>query len=263
MRRAASLMMLMSLLSAPVGAESIDAFIGEWAGRISGIPVELSISQSAGVPEATASFNRGPAETFRFLGFKDAIPGLYFWREADKAAICLFFERKGLWMAYFEKDTVRKVPLSGLTSALPAAVGLAVKPAKSCSEISQCPSFSEVYRADKVFRDQLLRALRSAQVPKPDWLTNGLAAPMVPLVIGRTSYLIGSVCEPHNCPHQLNVLYSAEQQRVVGQYVPDAGPERWLGSPTPTERKLISESRDAGSSLRVRMEQSSLPVVIE
>lgn len=263
MSRVAAFLAFLAVLTTPARGSSVDAFIGTWTGEISGIPLVLNISGSDAAPQATASFNRGPTETFRYLGYKDAIPGLYFWREADKAAVCLFFDRKGLWMAYFERDSVRRVPLRRSAAAQPSAPAPTAKPATSCTKISECPSFADVYRTDTMFRDRLLLALRSAQIPKPTWLTNGLATSMVPLLMGDTNYLFGSVCEPHNCPHKITVLYSAAQQRLVGQYVPDTGLERWFGSPTSTEQKLINESHDGGSSFRIRMEQGLLPVVIE
>jgi hypothetical protein len=263
MSRIAYLLAFISVLVTPARGSSIDAFIGTWTGQISGIPVALTIAESIVAPEATATFNHGPAETLRYLGYKDAIPGLYFWREADKAAVCLFIERKGLWMAYFERDSVRKVALHRSTTALAPTRSAAAKPATSCTIISECRSFSDVYRSDEIFRDGLSRALRSAQIAKPSWLASGLGFSMVPLLINGHEYLIGGACEPHNCPHQINVLYSAKSQRLVGHYAPDVGAERWFGAPTARERELINAQRDAGSSLRARMEQGSLPVIIE
>jgi hypothetical protein len=88
-------------------------FVGEWMGSLSGLPIVLEIFENDGVLNATAWIN-GVKQNLEYLGFKTSIPGPYFWRESDKASICLFFENGRLKLAYFEKDTVRKITLTAI-----------------------------------------------------------------------------------------------------------------------------------------------------
>jgi hypothetical protein len=85
-------------------------FTGRWTGQLSGLPLTLDIFENEGLLNATAWIN-GTKQNFEYLGFKPSFVGHYFWREGDKAAVCLYFEAGGLVMTYFEKDNLRKVSL--------------------------------------------------------------------------------------------------------------------------------------------------------
>jgi len=93
-------------------------FTGQWSGVLPGLLVPMSetsvtldIFENDGLLNATTWFG-GVKQNLEYLGFKPSIKGTYFWREADKACICLFFENDRLIMAYFERDSVRRVVLS-------------------------------------------------------------------------------------------------------------------------------------------------------
>ncbi len=83
---------------------------GTYRGSMSGLDVRVELFEKHGEPNGTIWFN-GERENLSFLGYKPSIQGLYFWRPADKAAICIYRENGVAYMTYFEKDNVRKVVL--------------------------------------------------------------------------------------------------------------------------------------------------------
>jgi len=91
-------------------AQSEKNFIGTWHGNMSGLDVKVKIFSEYDQINGNISFD-GKNENLNYLGYKKSIPGIYFWRPSDKACICFFFEDGQLIMAYFEKDSVRRVQL--------------------------------------------------------------------------------------------------------------------------------------------------------
>lgn len=103
------LMLPVSIANAQTTNELLP-FTGQWSGQLSGTTVTLDIFENNGLLNATTWFG-GVKQNLEYLGFKSSL-GPYFWREADKACICLFFEAGQLTMTYFEADSVRKIILS-------------------------------------------------------------------------------------------------------------------------------------------------------
>ena len=96
-----------------VNAESITnlrQFTGHWTGQLNQTTVDLQIFVSDNSLNATAKFDKNRTN-LEYLGFKSSFSGVYFWREGDKAPLCLFFENGQLNMTYFEKDNIRKTVL--------------------------------------------------------------------------------------------------------------------------------------------------------
>jgi hypothetical protein len=102
---------LLALLAPGMAAAQTSGFTGLWTGQLSGVTVTLEVFDNEGLLNATTWFG-GVKQNLEYLGYKASFNGHYFWREGDKAAVCLYFEGSTLVMTYFEKDIVRKVTLS-------------------------------------------------------------------------------------------------------------------------------------------------------
>ena len=108
MKKHLKITMLFLFLSVLAFSQSEKKFIGTWKGNMSGLPVEIKVFSEYNQINGSISFS-GKPENLNYLGYKNTIPGIYFWRPSDKACICLYFEGDQLIMTYFEKDSVRKV----------------------------------------------------------------------------------------------------------------------------------------------------------
>ena len=90
----------------------------------------------------------------------------------------------------------------------------------------------------------------------PEWVINltGTAPPMRALSEDGDQYLVGALCEPHDCASQrLYVAFSWDKQQAYGLYVQvpgnlpaDRAPSRhasyrWLGEPDEGMRQLLDE----------------------
>jgi hypothetical protein len=134
------------------------------------------------------------------------------------------------------------------------AKNISTKDALACVESSKCAYFFDVYAGDKQLRQQLNKAFKTAGIPAPRWLGKGTSTPMTPIILAQKTYLLGSVCQPHNCPHSVSVLYSPEQKRVVAQYKPETGHPKWLGEPSAAEQQIITEFETADSPLQKKLD---------
>lgn len=90
----------------------------------------------------------------------------------------------------------------------------------------------------------------------PDWVMNlsGISTPMLALESDDDRFLVGQLCETHNCFNQrLYVAFDWDRDNAYGLYVqvPDNLPQdrapsehaslRWLGEPDEEVRRLLEE----------------------
>lgn len=138
-----------------------------------------------------------------------------------------------------------------------------LKKALHCKQQLKCVYFGELYAGDAPFRHALHAALRDGGVSAPRWLGKGVMTPMLPLRVGGDDYLLGSVCEPHNCPHQLRVLYQPGKRQLLARYSMDDGSERWFGQPSAQQKALLQDEYDPNSPLKGKLTGSTLlPLVL-
>ncbi|MFC7419702.1 Ivy family c-type lysozyme inhibitor [Iodobacter arcticus] len=167
-------------------------------------------------------------------------------------------------MQWISRISISSTLLAALFIPLSAqAKNISTKDALACVESSKCAYFFDVYAGDKQLRQQLNKAFKIAGIPAPRWLGNGTSTPMTPIILAQKTYLLGSVCQPHNCPHSISILYSPEQKRVVAQYQPKTGTPKWLGEPSAAEQQILNEFETANSPLQKKLDShSKLPIII-
>jgi hypothetical protein len=102
--------LLVSATAFSAAETRLSEFEGNWNGMMSGLSVKLNLFVEKGEMNGTIVID-GKKENLNCLGIKDSISAVYFWRPADKACICLYLDNGQLEMAYFEKDSVRKISL--------------------------------------------------------------------------------------------------------------------------------------------------------
>ncbi len=137
--------------------------------------------------------------------------------------------------------------------------------AEQCSSVSTCAYFSDVYSGTPRLQYALSAAFRAARIVQPQWIKNGTNTPMSPVLIEGKIYLLGSVCEPHNCPHQVVVLYAASDGELVAAYDNGQGKQVYLGNPSEKQKRALSDYRSGSSKLRRLLDSrnSPLPVPID
>lgn len=136
--------------------------------------------------------------------------------------------------------------------------------ALQCRVQAQCAYFGAVYDGDPVFRRAIRQLFRAHRMVMPAWVEAGVMTPLLPLRINGVNYLYGSVCEPHNCPHQLRVLYAPKQKKLVARYDRDDDTFEWLGAPTALQQSVLLGEGDEASPLYQRMDDNTpLPLVVE
>ena len=135
--------------------------------------------------------------------------------------------------------------------------------ALQCKQQPQCAYFGDVYAADRGFRNAVQAVFRGSGGKAPAWVGNGVSTPLLPLKAGREDYLRGWVCEPHNCPHQLLVLYAPKRMQLVARYTRDDGSVQWLGRPNARQQALLQDENAAGSPLYGKLGDSTpLPLLL-
>lgn len=145
-----------------------------------------------------------------------------------------------------------------------SAKNVTAETADLCSKVSECVDFYDVYNGDSVFRNALIEAYKNSGINKLSWFEAGTHSSLYPIVINGVSYLIGGFCEPHNCPHAVDVLYQLDQKRAVGRYQTDSGKSIWFGMPTPTEYKVIlNYNSDSPLRKAIQNSNSELPFFYE
>ena len=117
------------------------------------------------------------------------------------------------------------------------------------NERKNCPYIFDVLRDDKVFRENLSSILRKAKITVTDWLISGGVNGGFDLIkIGNKTYLETSNCQPHNCPHHINILLEIEGfasggGRLLAAYFTDNTIEPiWLNSPSLDEKRTLIAS---------------------
>lgn len=143
------------------------------------------------------------------------------------------------------------------------ASGKTAEQALRCRQMPACVYLGEAYQGDRALRAAMQAAFRGSQLTPPAWLGKGVTTPLVPLQVGREPYLRAMVCEPHNCPHQLLVLYAPRRQQLVARYTREDGSELWLGRPSAAQRALLLDENDPASPLAGKLTDSTpLPLVL-
>ena len=100
-----------------------EPFMGTWEGCLSDWPFKMTVWQTWDATQATIRFPGCPLETLAVLGWKQKrVPEtvLYLWRPADMTAISVLAEKGGMTMVYFERDGVRRIPLSRMQATTEA-----------------------------------------------------------------------------------------------------------------------------------------------
>lgn len=135
--------------------------------------------------------------------------------------------------------------------------------AASCKAQAACAYFGDVLAGDRGFRTAVYAAFRGSGNKAPAWVARGVMSPLLPIQQGRDLYLRGSVCEPHNCPHQLWVLYQPRRQQLVARYTREDGSDVWLGRPSAAQKALLQDENDPASPLAGKLTDSTaLPLVL-
>lgn len=114
----------------------------------------------------------------------------------------------------------------------------------SCAVIRDCPYYWDFYRATPSFREAFAVAMRQVNKTMPSWIPNGTASSVMPITVGTSVGAIGSICQPHNCPHQVVTIFYRDSQKFVGMYIDDQDKLFWLGSPTDTEKTVMRDFAD-------------------
>ncbi|AMC35563.1 Ivy family c-type lysozyme inhibitor [Janthinobacterium sp. B9-8] len=167
-------------------------------------------------------------------------------------------------MQWINRISISSTLIAALFIPLSAqAKNINSKDALACVESSKCAYFFDVYAGDKLLRQELSKVFKTAGMPSPRWLGKGVSTPMTPITLAQKPYLLGSVCQPHNCGHLVSVLYSPEQKRVVAHYKPEEGAAKWLGVPNATEQQILNEFETADSPLQKKLDSHpKLPIII-
>lgn len=153
-------------------------------------------------------------------------------------------------------------PLIVLAMGHVNAKGVDAATAEKCAAVEKCPYFYDVYDGTPKFRGAIKAMLASARIAQPGWVKNGTSTPMVPVTLEGKTYLFGWVCEPHNCPHKLIVLYSPATGSAVGVYDNGHGKTTMLGDISPKQRQVLSEYLHSPSMTERLDDPKTLPVVI-
>ena len=154
--------------------------------------------------------------------------------------------------------------LATLLAASPLwAKPVTARQAATCKTQASCAYFGDVYGGDRAFRTAVQAVFRGSGNKAPAWVAAGVMSPLLPIQQGRELYLRGSVCQPHNCPHQLWVLYQPRRQQLVARYTREDGSEVWLGRPSAAQKALLQDESDPASPLAGKLTDSTpLPLVL-
>lgn len=112
-----------------------------------------------------------------------------------------------------------------------------------CQGAAQCPLFPDFYRESPDFRAAVDRGLASRHIEFP-WAAGGVSSPMVPVQVDGGQAVMGRVCEPHWCSHNLAVLFYRNSKRLVGLYTDKADRLSPIGDPTTGEQQLLVDFAD-------------------
>ncbi|MCP8462466.1 inhibitor of vertebrate lysozyme family protein [Pseudomonas sp. ZM23] len=113
----------------------------------------------------------------------------------------------------------------------------------------------ELLSSDPQYR-QTWQSLIEDESRLPDWVMNlsGTATPMQAVDEQGDKYLVGELCEPHNCAdHRLYVAFSWDKEKAYALYVKvpeglpaDKSPSRhasfrWLGDPDEEVKRILDD----------------------
>ena len=167
--------------------------------------------------------------------------------------------------ANYLKTLLDKIgPATPLAQGKPMAKSGSARVAIACTDSPKCSYFSEVFKGDAGFRNSVLRELKHAKIDRPNWFPNGVQAPMLPISIEGRLFLLGSVCEPHNCADSsITVLHDPQTKQTVGLYTTEDN--EWFGRPTATQKKVLLDLNVEGSGLyrQIRSTKIELPIVMK
>lgn len=114
---------------------------------------------------------------------------------------------------------------------------------------------NELLSTDAQYR-QTWESLVKDESRLPDWVMNlsGTAAPMQAVDEQGDKYLVGELCEPHNCgAHRLYVAFTWDKEKAYALYVKvpeglpaDKSPSkhasfRWLGEPDDEVKRILDD----------------------
>lgn len=155
-------------------------------------------------------------------------------------------------------------PAKALAQGKPVAESIPMRVAIACTDSSKCPYFYEVFNGDASFRNSVFRELKRAKIGRPSWFPNGVQGRTLPISIDGRLFLLGSVCEPHNCAYSsIDVLHDPQTQETVGMYT--TADHKWFGRPTAIQKKVLLDLSVEDSDLyrQVQAPKIELPIVVK
>ncbi|MBB4861780.1 hypothetical protein HNP46_000617 [Pseudomonas nitritireducens] len=114
---------------------------------------------------------------------------------------------------------------------------------------------NELIASDEQYRDTWQSVIKD-ESRLPDWVMNlsGTATPMQAVDEQGDKYLVGELCEPHNCSaHRLYVAFTWDKDKAYALYVQvpenlpaDKSPSkhasfRWLGEPDDSVKRILDD----------------------
>lgn len=134
----------------------------------------------------------------------------------------------------------------------------------SASAVAHAADTDAEFRLNEVLTDEEYREtwqeLVEDELRLPEWVMNltGKGAPMKAVESKDGKYLVGRLCDEHDCFHQrLYVAFSWDKDKVYALYVqvPQGMPAdktpsrhasfRWLGEPDEEQKRLLDEQLSA------------------
>lgn len=140
-----------------------------------------------------------------------------------------------------------------------------IKVALECKSSINCPYFFDLFENSIDFQTSFMTAVKSQGIKIPDWVPGGVNSPMIPVIIQGKNLLIGSICEPHDCPHKFVVSYDIENKTMSGMYSPKDIESKplWFGQPSNLLKSYIEESENGNSNLSMLLSSKNIVFPIQ
>lgn len=140
-----------------------------------------------------------------------------------------------------------------------------IKAALECKSSINCPYFFDLFDNSADFQISFINAAKSAGIKIPNWVPGGVNSPMIPVIIQGKNLLIGSICEPHDCPHKFVVSYDIENKTMSGMYSPKDIESKplWFGQPSNLIKSYIEESENGSSNLSTLLSSKNIEFPIQ
>lgn len=136
-----------------------------------------------------------------------------------------------------------------------------------CSQTDNtCLTIPDFYEKNSKFKLEFQRVLKEANIAEPSWVPDGVSSPFKRMSLYGEAYVMGFICEPHNCGEQsIYAAYNEGSKKIFGVYNSGAG-LKWFGSPNDSETNLICEYSDfcvAVTELAATLSEHGFPIMLE